>query len=128
MTSKRETWLRVFIALFVLVAGLPYVMMLLGLVLMPFDLSGILFVPALLIHNAYFCLPELVFGSKLYPAESFGYLPGVAGYAIATLMYGATAFGLSFPVAAAIGKLKRGKTEANNQMQNIVADAPTSDL
>jgi hypothetical protein len=107
MNDRRKTWVKVFVALFVLIAGMPYVMMLFGLVLMPFDLSGVLFMPAIAIHNAYFFLPEHLFGSELYPAESFGYLPGITGYAIATLMYGTIAFGMSFPVAAVIRKLKQ---------------------
>ena len=126
MTSKTKTWSRVFITLFIMSAGLPYVMMLLGLVLMPFDLSHHLFVPLLLIHNLYFSLPAFLFGDTLYPSESFGYLPGVVGYAIATVMYGLIAFALSFPVTAGIRKLKQRKTEANNELNAIENGAPFS--
>jgi hypothetical protein len=94
MMDKRRTWLKAFIALFVLTAGLPYLMILLGLILMPFGLSGMLFVPALYIHNAYFMLPELIFGNTIYPSEEYGYLPGFAGYALATLLYGVIAFAM----------------------------------
>lgn len=113
MTSENKTWMKVFVTLLVLVV-LPYVMMLLGFILTPFDLSGILFMPTLLIHNLYFFLPELVFGSKFYPAEEFGYLPGVVGYSIATLMYGIIAFALSFPMAVVIRKFREQNTEAND--------------
>jgi len=109
MTNRKRIWLKTLITLLVLIAGLPYVM----IFLIRIGLSVFLFVPAFIIHNLYFYLPELLFGDTLYPSESFGYFPTFDGYVIATLLYVVIAFGLSFPVATAIVKFKQKKTKFN---------------
>ena len=106
MTDQKRLWLKVFIALLILIPGLPYVLLAIGLLLRPFDLQEFLFVPALWIHNAYYTLPALLFGKGLYPAESFGYLPETGGMIIAAVLYGIIAFVLAFPISAGIQKLK----------------------
>lgn len=110
MIDGKRTWLGVFVTLLVLLPGLPYVIMLFGIVLKLFNLSGILFVPALLLHNLYFSVPALLFGERFYPAEEFGYFPSATGYAVAAVLYGVLAFGLSFPVTIGIRRKKSKKT------------------
>jgi len=110
MNDQKRTWLKVFVALLILLPGLPYIMMLVILVLEPFDLSVYLFMPAIILHNCYFWLPALLFGDRLYPAEEFGYLPSVGGYVVAALLYGTVALGLSFPVSRWAQRLKTRKT------------------
>ena len=107
MTDQKRTWLKVYITLTVLIPGLPYALIPLVLLLRIFNLQMSLFVPALVIHNAYFSLPALLFGKGLYPAEEFGYLPSIGGYIVAALIYIIIAFGLSLPISAGIQKLKR---------------------
>jgi len=106
MTDQKRLWLKVFAGLLILIPGLPYVLLALALVLRPFNLQEILFVPGLVIFNAYFTLPALIFGNGLYPSESFGYLPGPAGFILAAILYGIISFGMAFPISAGIQKLK----------------------
>lgn len=106
MNDQKRLWLKVFIALLILIPGLPYVLLAIGLLLRPFDLQVLLFAPALIIHNVYYTLPALIFGNGLYPSESFGYLPETSGVIIAAVFYGCISFGLAFPISAGIRKLK----------------------
>ena len=106
MTNQKRLWLKAFIVLFILIPGLPYVLLALTLLLRPFNLQELLFMPAFLIHNAYYTLPALLFGKGLYPSESFGYMPESSGMIIAVVLYGIIAFGLAFPISAVIQKLK----------------------
>ena len=111
MKDQKRTWFRVFIALLILLPGLPYLLIFLGLVLRPFGLQGNLFVPALILHNVYFTFPALLFGKGLYPAEEFGYLPSASGYAVAAVLYGLIALGLSFPISTGIHRLRIKRDE-----------------
>lgn len=111
MNDRRKTWLRVFVPMLVLLPGAPYVLLVLALVLRPFDLQDVLFVPGFILHNAYFWLPALLFGSLLYPAEEFGYLPSAGGYVVAALLYGLIALGLSLLIATGIHRLRKKETD-----------------
>jgi hypothetical protein len=115
MNDKKRTWLRVFVALLILLPGAPYIVLALALVLRPFDLQRFLFVPGLLVHNAYFRLPALLFGKGLYPTEEFGFLPSAAGYIVAAVLYGIIAFGLSLAISAGISRLRNRETDGQPQ-------------
>ena len=116
MNDQKRTWLRVLVPLLIVLPGAPYVLLALALVLRPFGLQEFLFVPGLILHNAYFRLPALLFGKGLYPAEEFGFLPSAAGYVVAALLYGMIALGLSLAISKVIKRVKRRETDDQPQV------------
>jgi hypothetical protein len=118
MNNQKRTWLNVFVTLLILLPGAPYVLLALALLLRPFDLQGILFVPGLLRHNAYYQLPSILFGKEVYPTEEFGFLPTTGGSVIAAVLYGIIALGLSVPISTVIRLLKTKGTEGQHATGN----------
>ena len=84
---KAERWW-ISICLVVVYCSPPLFMMLFGQ-------FGVMFMPILLFHNAYYSLPALVFPSEYFPSESFGIIPTGMGYFLGFLFYGVVALSVS---------------------------------
>ena len=105
MTSYKRTWIQVFIALLLLLPGLPYVLLALLLLLNRIGLQGLLpSAPLMAIYKAYFALPSKLCGHDLNYA-------GWGGIIAAVLFYGLLALGLAFPVSKWIARSRAKKTE-----------------
>ena len=99
MTNYKRTWIKVFTTLFLLIPGLPYVLLALVYLFNRIGLQGLLITPWKIILHAYFALPALIFGKGLYPESSWGYGPGLGGLVVAAILYSLIAFGLAFPIS-----------------------------
>lgn len=103
MTTSKRIWIRVFIALVLLLPGLPYVLVALSYLLNRIGLQGLLPTSILLaILKAHFALPSRLCGRDLNHA-------GWVGIVAATAFYGLIALGLAFPISKWMGN-RRGKT------------------
>ena len=105
MTSYKRTWIQVFIALVLLLPGLPFVLLALIFLLNRIGLQGLLpTAPLMAIYKAYFALPSQLCGHDLMRA-------GWGGIIAAVLFYGLVALGLAFPVSKWIVRLRAKKAE-----------------
>ncbi len=105
MTSYKRTWIQTFMALVLLLPGLPYVVFALLFLLSRIGLQGLLPTSSLMaMFKAYFALPSRLCGHDLMRA-------GWGGIIAAVLFYGLVALGLAFPVAKWIARLRAKKTE-----------------
>ena len=102
MTAYKRIWIQTFIALLLLLPGLPFVLLALSYLLNRIGLQGLLPTsPLMAIFKAYFALPSKLCGHDLNYA-------GWVGIIAALLFYGLIALGLAFPVSKWLGN-RRGK-------------------
>lgn len=105
MTSYKRIWIQTFIALLLLLPGLPFVLLALSYLLNRIGLQGLLpSSPLMAIFKAYFALPSRLCGHDLNYA-------GWGGIIAAFLFYGLFALGLAFPVSEWIAHLRAKKAE-----------------
>ena len=105
MTAYKRIWIRVFVALVLLLPGLPYVLVALSYLMNRIGLQGLLPTsPLIAIFKAYFALPSRLCGHDLNHA-------GWGGIVAATAFYGLIALGLAFPVSKWIVRLRAKKAE-----------------
>ena len=105
MTAYKRIWIQTFIALLLLLPGLPYVVFALYFLLNRIGLQGLLPTsPLIAIFKAYFALPSRLCGHDLNHA-------GWGGIVAATAFYGLIALGLAFPVSKWIVRLSAKKAE-----------------
>ena len=105
MTSYKRTWIRVFMALVLLLPGLPFVLLALIYLLNRIGLQGLLpTAPLMAIYKAYFALPSQLCGHDLNYA-------GWGGIIAAFLFYGLVALGLAFPASKWIVRSRAKKAE-----------------
>ena len=102
MTAYKRIWIQVFIALVLLLPGLPFVLLALSYLMNRIGLQGLLTTPTLMaIFKAYFALPSKLCGHDLLHADWGGVIA-------ALLFYGLIALGLAFPISKWLGN-RRGK-------------------
>ena len=107
MTTSKRIWIQTFIALLLLLPGLPFVLLALSYLLNRIGLQGLLPTsPLMAILKAYFALPSKLCGHDLNFA-------GWGGIIAAVLFYGLFALGLAFPVSKWIGNRREKKTETS---------------
>lgn len=105
MTTSKRIWIQTFIALLLLLPGLPFVLLALSYLLNRIGLQGLLPTsPLMAIFKAYFALPSKLCGHDLNFA-------GWGGIIAAVLFYGLFALGLAFPVSKWIAHLRAKKAE-----------------
>lgn len=93
MTTSKRIWIQTFIALVLLLPGLPYVLVALSYLMNRIGLQGLLPTSILLaILKAHFALPSRLCGHDLNRA-------GLGGIIAAALFYGLIALGLAFPIS-----------------------------
>jgi hypothetical protein len=113
LRDPKRVWRLCFLVLLVVLPGFPILGIGIAILFSLVGLGGLLFTPALILHNLYYKLPAVLFGDALYPVESFGYLPTAGGYAVAALLYAVIAFASSFALTALIRSIgdKQGKAD-----------------
>lgn len=105
MTTSKRIWIQTFIALVLLLPGLPYALVALSYLMNRIGLQGLLPTSALMaIVKAYFAFSSLLCGRDLNHA-------GWGGIIAAALFYGLIALGLAFPISKWIVRLRAKKAE-----------------
>ncbi len=100
MTKEdKRIWIKVLLALAVLLPGLPILMIIVVSPLAVLGLSTPLFMTAIMFGDLYYSLPAFLFGQGFFPSGEFGYMPTPRGFCFAFILYAFIALILSFPVS-----------------------------